>query len=413
MSIFSPNPNNDNTVFGLVENSALQAYNYNLFGQQQPANFSSALSSLTSNANQLSTAIQSLVATDNTNVFQQTTASSTNSSVATALSQPGATVTSYNLTVNSLAQAQVNQGTVLNSTATTSATVGTDIFNLSVNGQVTPLSVTVGSSDTNGTFLSNMAQAINNANAGVTASVITNSANNTSQLQIIANSTGTTASFGLSDVSGNAVSSTGANTMTTSEANASYVLNNQAQTSGSNTLNEDNGNLQISLLSASANPVTINVTNNTQAIGNDINYFVNSYNTMVSFLQQNSLYISGDVLNSLTQGVNDQLTNLQNIGITLNPDQTLSVNQSMLNNALSTNLNQVQDTFSSWNGVGNNVNTVVQNILTTPSSNFMETSFNSSGSNSNYGLYNFLGRMEYSSAISGLFPSGNLLNALV
>ncbi|MGB9712853.1 MAG: flagellar cap protein FliD N-terminal domain-containing protein, partial [Dissulfurimicrobium hydrothermale] len=269
--------NSPDALLGLVENAAAQAFSLGQTYQQQFSLLSQALNKLSTYAGQLYQASYPLVPDSypgaNTSVFDKVVANSSNPNQVSASAQPGATITTYNIYVNQLASAQVNQGALLVSSNTTTASAGINTFNLTINGITTPISVNVNATDTNQTFLNNMAQAINNANVGVTASVITDTQNNTSQLQIIANNTGTIGAFNLSDVTGNAVITSGANKIISYANNASYTINNQAYTSTSNNISIDNNNLQINLLNPTNGMVTITVTADSNAISNAINNF--------------------------------------------------------------------------------------------------------------------------------------------
>ncbi len=117
-------------------------------------------------------------------LFQTYTAASSNTSVATATASSSAIPGTYSFTVNQLAQASeiASQGI-----AATSTTVGTGTFGITVNGTLTNVSVT-SSNDT----LSGLAQAINNAGAGVSAAVISDgSSNSPYRLVLTSNTTGT------------------------------------------------------------------------------------------------------------------------------------------------------------------------------------------------------------------------------
>jgi flagellar hook-associated protein 2 len=108
--------------------------------------------------------------------------------------------------------------------------------------------------------------------------------------------------------------------------------------------------------------VNVTVSNNTQAANTAITNFVSAYNAVINFINQNDSYdaqtkqggiLLGDfqaalILNSLGEaatsavaGVNSLANNLAEIGITLNADGTLSVNNDTLNQALSGQLSGV------------------------------------------------------------------------
>ncbi|MDA8161694.1 MAG: flagellar filament capping protein FliD [Desulfobacteraceae bacterium] len=413
--------NNSSDLLSLVENAASQTFSLNQMYQQQSIMLSQALNNLGTYTAQLYQASYPLIPDSypgaNTSVFDNVAATSSNPNQVTATAQPGATIATYSVYINQLASAQLNQGAALSSNSITTASTGTDTFNLQINGTTTPISVNVNNTDTNQTFLNNMAQAINTANIGVTASVITNSQNSTSQLEIIANNTGTSNNFSLTDITGNAVSVSSTNNIINYASNASYTINNQAYTSGSNTINIDNNNLQLNLLNTTSSFVTINVTNDQQAINNTINNFVNNYNAMINFLQQNNAYIDQGIFNNMTNIINSQVANLQSIGITQNNDNTLSVNQTQLSSALTNNTNQVQNIMS---GIATNIISITQEIQSSSITNYINNQTSSFINNLNnninqysYKLYNYLATIENSLLVANLMPVGGLLNTIL
>jgi len=125
-------------------------------------------------------------------LYQTYTATSSNTSVATATASSSAIPGTYNFTVNQLAQASeiASQGI-----ASTSTTIGTGTFGITVNGTTTNVSIT-SSNDT----LSGLAQAINNAGAGVSAAVISDgSSNNPYRLVLTSNTTGTNSTISVAN----------------------------------------------------------------------------------------------------------------------------------------------------------------------------------------------------------------------
>ena len=152
--------------------------------QAQETPLNNQLSAWQSIGSDISALSSSASALGQPSLFQTYTAASSNASVATATASSSAIPGTYNFTVNQLAQASeiASQGI-----AATSTTVGTGTFGITVNGTLTNVSVT-SSNDT----LSGLAQAINNAGAGVSAAVISDgSSNSPYRLVLTSNTTGT------------------------------------------------------------------------------------------------------------------------------------------------------------------------------------------------------------------------------
>ncbi len=121
-------------------------------------------------------------------LLQNYTATSSNTGVATATASPTALPGTYSFTVNQLAQANETGSQGVASTSTTVAGSGTGTFNITVNGTTTDVTL----NSTTGYTLADLAQAINNANAGVSAAIINDgSANDPYRLVLTSNNTGT------------------------------------------------------------------------------------------------------------------------------------------------------------------------------------------------------------------------------
>ncbi|MEW8959291.1 MAG: flagellar filament capping protein FliD, partial [Moorella sp. (in: firmicutes)] len=340
----------------------------------------------------------------------QRTATSSAPNAVTVQAQPGATLSTYAISISQIATAQQNIGIALTSTAATGLTPGTYTFNLQAGGKTYAISFTVNTGDINLTVLTNMANAINAAGAPVTANVATDTVAGTSRLVLTARDTGTSNAFTLTDVSGNAVTYTGANTVSVSAANASYTLNGVPYTSESNTIYLDNRRLTLNLLGP-VTGATITVTPDRQAISNAINNFVTAYNNLVTFTAQNSQYISPQLLSILKQSYSYQASNLAAIGVTQNPEGTLAVNQTVLTSALQNNLGLVETAFSGVNGLAVTAGFNAQKISTSPLTTFANPL---PQLNTTYlPPYNWWGLINTASLWSVLLPPGSFFNQLV
>lgn len=168
-------------------------------------------------------------------------------------------------------------------------------------------------------------------------------------------------------VTGNTFTIKGFNPNVQAAANASISLGSgsgaMTVTSPTNQIENVFNGLTLNLAGANpSQPVTITVANNTQAESTAISNFVSAYNAVIGFINQNNTYdtqtkqagiLLGDfqatsILNNLGEaatsavaGVNSLANNLSEIGITVNADGTLSVNNNTLNQALGGQLSGV------------------------------------------------------------------------
>lgn len=393
-----------------ISQIAQQALYTDMENQQLPMQSTNALVMLNSYANNLAETASQLQLTSPDNVFNQMVATSSDPNSISVSAQPGATASTYSVTVNQLAMAQQNNGTSLSSNSVTSLTPGTYSFTAQVGGQQYNISFNVNQGDTNQTVLDNMVQAINSANIGITAIVNNNPYVGTSQLEINANNTGTNNAFTLTDVSGNAVSYTGANTVTVEATNANYTINGVSGTSQTNTVNVDNNNLTMTFNKTVSN-ATVTVAPDTQSISDSINNFVNDYNEMLTYVNQNQQYISPLVASELTQSYEYQASNLQAIGITQNPDMTLSIDQNTLNNAIQNNFSTVQAAFAGFDGLAVNAGQFAGQIAESPLTDYANETMPLV--NNNMGIYDSTGMLDASLIQTMLMPSGQFINSLI
>jgi flagellar hook-associated protein 2 len=168
-------------------------------------------------------------------------------------------------------------------------------------------------------------------------------------------------------VTGDTFSIKGFNPNVQAAADASISLGSgsgaMTVTSPTNQIQNVFNGITLNLVGANpSQPVTVTVANNTQAQTTAITNFISAYNTVIGFINQNDTYntqtkqggiLLGDfqassILNNLGQaatsavaGVNSLANNLAEIGITVNADGTLSVNNATLNQALSGQLSGV------------------------------------------------------------------------
>lgn len=308
--------------------------------------------------------------------FQSLTASVANTSVLSASAVYGAQTGNYNINVTQLAQAQtlVAAGQAsLNSSllsgagpATVSIAFGTQNGSTFTPNPLQPGgTITVNSS--NGT-LSGLRDAINAANLGVTASIVNDGSSTPYRLVLTSNATGAKESMqitvsgdaGLASVLGypppTGTPAAQQMTQTTAAQDAQLTVNGLALTSSTNTVASALPGLSLSL--SQVGTTTMTVSNNTAAIQKNIDNFVSAYNTLQSALQQLTAYnpsgtngpligdattmqiqaqVSRIIAGALTGTGANGYTTLAQVGITLNADGSLSVNDTKLSSELSSN----------------------------------------------------------------------------
>src|SRR5579883_1348343 len=336
------------TVATLV--AAAQATEQPLLDQQKLlSSQQSALNNINNLLNTLQTAVQALQ--DPVGALAATSAASSDASVLTAATTTGATVGTHSVTVNSLATTSSYD---TNALASDSTTFATGQFTIQV-GSGSPVTVTVDS--TNNT-LSGLASYINSQNYGVKASVITDA--NGSRLALVSNTSGAAGDLA---ISGN---TTGLSfTKAVTGANASLTVDGVPINSASNTVTGVIPGVTLNLTGTSASAVTLTLNPDTSQTTTAINNFVSAYNAVVQavnaqytvtpgasqqppLLADSSLslvqsMLASDVNYTLTG--NNGITSLASLGITVNNDGTLSVDNGTLTSALNNNFSAVQSFF--------------------------------------------------------------------
>ena len=312
--------------------------------------------------------------------FTSRSATTSNEAVVSANASPGASSGTIQVTVSQLAAAQQNTGTAFTSSALNSFTAGTNRFTLTAGGETRELSVFVGPLDTTRTALTNLATAINAANAGVSAGVEDIAEQGTSRLVLTAGQTGTDATFSLADVSGDIVTATGAGTTSTTAQNAAFTLNDVAGTAQSNTLVQDNGLLELTLTGTSTTPVTVEVGGDPDRVITSTESFVSAVNRFRSFLAGNLSSLTPRLVGELDRELAQARPDLASIGINVNlgsglaslgrEGSVLSINTEALRSAVQTNPEEVQRVLGGLNGLAERVAGVAESVLTSPPASF-------------------------------------------
>lgn len=320
-------------------------------------------------------------------------ATSSNSSAVSVSAVGGTLPTTFNVEVSVLAKAK----------ATASAAV------LPVGGAVgagtltfTPVSgtavdVAVTATDT----VSDVASKINGANAGVTATVLSDASGE--RLLLRSNSTGVSGGFTLSvaDDDGNNADAAGLSrlvvgtTTTTAATDAAATVNGIPVTSSTNTFSTTVSGVTFNALQVTTAPVEISISKSTTDIQKNIDAFVAAYNAINDVLNEATKYdaatkgaglLQGDstalalqnslrsAIQSVTTG-SSVYTRLTDVGITQQRGGNLAVDSTKLSAALA-NTDELKNMFRSTgggaaDGVAVKIKAVTTSLLS--SSGFFQT----------------------------------------
>jgi flagellar hook-associated protein 2 len=330
------------------------------------------LTSLGTDLSALSTSLQAL--TDFQGVFSAKLGSSSNTNVLDLTSASAAAVTgSHTIEITQLAQTSSNASTAV------SAANNTLSGTLTIQGQTFNQTFNVNSTNNNDT-LSSLSAAINAADIGVTASVITDSSG--SRLSIASGTSGAagqlTISASLTDASSNQV------TFPSGQVgqDAKLTVDGVAVTSPSNTVTTVIPGITFQLLALSTTPVQVQITADTTSIGTAISSFVSAYNKVIGDINTQEgkdssgnpeplmgspvlAQLQGTLAGSLFTGAaSGSIKNITQLGISMNNDGTLTLNGDTLNTELNSHLADVTGFLQNSGSFGQMMSTTLNNLGT-------------------------------------------------
>lgn len=309
------------------------------------------------------------------NLWGGTTATSGDAAAVKVSTGPNATAGSYAVNVSKLAVGQTVTSTALPSSAATlgegTLTIelgrwgaGDPAADFTAKTGSTAVVIAIGAGDTS---LAAIRDKINAADAGVSASIVTDASG--ARLSLRSKETGVENAFRISvaettpdgdEATGlsalgydaSAVGSPMARTM--SSANAELTVNGIALSSASNTLTDVVDGLTMNLSKVTAGDVDVSVATDTASVKTAITDFVGAFNTLAAFIRAQTAYnadskeagaLQGDqstlaLQNQLRAVLNEgssassTWSRLSEIGLTMKNDGTLDTNAAKLDNAL-------------------------------------------------------------------------------
>ncbi len=398
-----------NLVMGVFASSMQNLQNKidnQIFSKESAA----AINQLGNMVSGLSSKAKKLTLTDMNSVFNDRSAISSDSNVLTASAydalspDTGAEEATYNISVAQIAQNQENIGLELNKADASGVNLGTNTYNINVNGQDYELSIEVMDGDTNEDVLQKMATAVNEAGIEVTAKVVAGSGAETQQLVISSDNTGLAAAFSVSDISGNAIAATGMEIVATEAQDAQYTIDGTDYTSGSNTINLDDGMVTANLKGVGETILEIGV--DESAVKNAVSALVSEINTFIGFLENNSDYIKDEVLSSVNKYIDDHHSKLESFGITLGDDSKLVIDHTKLTEAINQNPTGIKDTFGGFDGLAVQFNSYASSLATDNPLNYAKEA-------DNMDLYSMAQPYSFSAETSKNILEGTLLNMIV
>ena len=323
--------------------------------------------SLGSDLSTLTTSLQAL--TDFQGVFAEKQGSSSNTDLL-SLTAADATAVAGSHTV------------VINSLAQTSSEVSSAISNASdtLSGSVTIQGQEFDIDSSNNT-LSTLSAAINAADIGVKASVITDSSG--SRLSLVSGTSGAAGQLTVTSSLSGASSGAIAFQVGQTGKDASLTVDGVSVTSPSNTVSNAISGVTFQLLGSSAGAeVQVEITNDNTAIATAMNSFVIAYNAVIKDINTQEgkdssgnaepLYgnptlamIQSQLTGSLFGGVaSGSINNITQLGIGINDDGTLTLNADTLNSALNSNFSDMTGFLQNSGSFGQTMAMTLNNLGT-------------------------------------------------
>jgi flagellar hook-associated protein 2 len=325
--------------------------------QQVLQNQSAALTNLNSEVTALANAVNDL--SDVSGTINARAVTSSDPGLVTASASTTTPTGSHTVVVNSLA---TTGSYYSDAVASSSTALATGTFTIQV-GNGTASAVTI--DNTNNT-MDGLAAAINNLNIGVTASVVNDA--NGARLTIVSNASGATNDLTVTNESGGLTFTKGSK-----GTNASLTVDGVPISSASNLVTGVVPGLTLNLVGADQNTqVQIGVTPDASTIEQAVTNFVSAYNTVIQDLNSQSTYntatksagplasdsaasiVQSELLAAMTfsNSSSGNVNTLASLGITMNDDGTLSVDNATLSNAVATDYTDMQSFFHNSAGTG-------------------------------------------------------------
>lgn len=326
--------------------------------QQSKSTLDAQLSAYGRISSSLSTFQSALNDLKNLDAFQVYSVNSSNDKAITAEADSSAAAGSVNIQVNRLAQVHKLGSVAVVDTTTTTLGSGGDRMTLTVDGNAVELEV-------GGMTLTQIRDTVNAADAGVTATLITESASS-HRLVLTAAETGSAKAIGLS-FTGAMGAALGMNTIndvgSLAELDAEITIDNTYTiTRGSNVIDDAIDGLTLTLKAETTAAATLNITRDTEAVTKSIQGFVDAYNAVRATIKgQKDAALKSDstlrnieaqiqkVLNTPATGIPGSFTYLSQVGVSIQKDGTMKLDSKVLNAAMQADYSGVAQVFANNN----------------------------------------------------------------
>ena len=298
------------------------------------------------------TALKDLKSLD---AFEIYSATSSDKDALTVTTDSDAAIGSLTVQVNRLAQAHKQGSQSIADTGTTTLGGAGDQMTITVDGTATVV-------DVGGMTLTQIRDAVNDAEAGVTATIV--SENDTShRLVLTSTETGADAAMSLSfsgTVGTDLNMATINDVAALAELDAEVLVDNTYTiTRGSNSIDDAIDGLTLNLKEETTTALLVTVERDTDAVAESVEKFVDAYNALRSTVTslrdkelKNDLTLRSiedsiqDVLNTAPTGLTGSFTYLSQIGVSIQKDGTMKLDRSVLDDAIAADFTGLAEVFA-------------------------------------------------------------------
>lgn len=303
--------------------------------------------SIKENARLLHNTIASLGGLEKNQALAKKTAYSSNEEIATAVfvgeARDGAPVPTLSLAVNSLAVSQENMGAYL-SNERVKLSPGTYSFDVAIHDLNYEFQFNINEEDTNKAVQERLVRLINNADIGIGARL--DEGNARSSIRLTSVSTGLPEGkeeiFRISDEHTSKLSGVvayfGLSYMSRQPANASFLLNGEARSTASNIFTI--GKMYEIELKSPGSPeetVSIGLKTDIESLTDNVNTLIGSYNSFINAANayKQSQTLSGRLVSEMSGIASRYQSDMESMGIRLQPDNTIAIDDNLLKEAAS------------------------------------------------------------------------------
>lgn len=298
------------------------------------------------------TALRDLKSLD---AFEIYSATSSDKDALTVTTDSAAAIGSLSVQINRLAQAHKQGSQAIADTGTTTLGGVGDQMTITVDGTATAVNV-------GGMTLSQIRDAVNEADAGVTATIVSENASS-HRLVLTSTETGADAAMSLSfsGTVGTALNMATINDVASLAGLDAEVLidNTYTITRGSNSIDDAIDGLTLNLKEETTTALLVTVDRNSDAVAESVQKFVDSYNALRSTitglrgkeLKNDSTLRSiedsiQDVLNTPPVGLTGSFNYLSQIGVSIQKDGTMKLDRSVLDDAIAADFTGLSEVFA-------------------------------------------------------------------